>query len=260
MAAMGSEPVSLSGHGQDQDTQETLEATGLSKEETRHYSSSGSSSDHGKLRDEGVQFAPIQSAAGYDDDALERTISQMNGGLTDEERVELRIIASLHRSKTATSNGDLERKDTLAGVTADDARLNPEEPEFDIYVWARAFMRAMDEDGIRSARAGFTFKDLNVSGSGSALSLQKNVASVFMAPFRMNEYVNLGHKPHKQILRNFDGLVKSGEMLVVLGRPGSGCSTFLKTICGELTGLSMDKGSVVHYNGISANQQCIFCH
>jgi predicted ABC-type transport system involved in lysophospholipase L1 biosynthesis ATPase subunit len=26
-----------------------------------------------------------------------------------------------------------------------------------------------------------------------------------------------------QILRDFDGLVRSGEMLVVLGRPGSGC-------------------------------------
>ena len=44
----------------------------------------------------------------------------MNGGLTDEERVELRIIASLHRAKTATSNGDLEGKDTLAGVTDGD--------------------------------------------------------------------------------------------------------------------------------------------
>ena len=253
MAATGSEALLLSGHGQNQTAQETLGATTVSKEEDRHYSSSGSSSDHGKLRDEGTQYAPIRGAPDHDDNALERTISQMNGGLTEEERAELRTIASLHRSKTATSNGDLERKDTLASVTDDDARLNPEKPEFDIYIWARAFMRAMDEDGIRSARAGFTFKDLNVSGSGSALSLQKDVASIFMAPFRMKEYISLGHKPHKQILRNFDGVVKSGEMLVVLGRPGSGCSTFLKTVCGELTGLSMEKGSVVHYNGTSTN-------
>ena len=39
-------------------------------------------------------------------------------------------------------------------------------------------------------------------------------------------------------------------MLIVLGRPGSGCSTFLKSICGELAGLNMDEKSVVHYNGI----------
>lgn len=33
---------------------------------------------------------------------------------------------------------------------------------------------------------------------------------------------------HKTILHNFTGLVRPGEMLLVLGRPGSGCSTFLR--------------------------------
>ena len=45
-----------------------------------------------------------------------------------------------------------------------------------------------------------------------------------------------------QILRNFEGLVKSGEMLVVLGRPGSGCSTLLKSIAGETSGFYIDEG------------------
>jgi ATP-binding cassette, subfamily G (WHITE), member 2, PDR len=55
---------------------------------------------------------------------------------------------------------------------------------------------------------------------------------------------------HKiQILRDFDGLVESGEMLVVLGRPGSGCSTFLKTISGEAHGFTVDA-----QQGISARQ------
>ncbi|KAJ7657230.1 hypothetical protein DFH06DRAFT_459345 [Mycena polygramma] len=36
------------------------------------------------------------------------------------------------------------------------------------------------------------------------------------------------------VLREFDGLVKSGELLVVLSRRGIGCSTFLKTIAGAL--------------------------
>ncbi|KAH6634752.1 ABC drug exporter AtrF [Chaetomium sp. MPI-SDFR-AT-0129] len=34
---------------------------------------------------------------------------------------------------------------------------------------------------------------------------------------------------NKTILHNFTGLVRPGEMLLVLGRPGSGCSTFLRT-------------------------------
>jgi ABC-type multidrug transport system ATPase subunit len=60
----------------------------------------------------------------------------------------------------------------------------------------------------------------------------------------------LGSKLQKiQILREFDGLVKSGEMLVVLGKPGSGCSTLLKTIAGEMSGISMSEESVMNYQG-----------
>lgn len=108
-------------------------------------------------------------------------------------------------------------------------------------------MRLMDENGVIQRRAGFTFKDLTISGSGSALQLQNDVASILLAPFRLHELFNRG--PEKTILRNFDGILKSGELLIVLGRPGSGCSTLLKAITGELHGLNLDKKSVVHYNG-----------
>lgn len=204
--------------------------------------------------DDNVQYAPIRVGVDSDQTTLERTVSKMYGGLSEEERSELkRIASSLHQSRTRQSRDGsyLERQDTLAGVTDDDPRLDPSLPEFDIYVWARAFMRAMDEDDIKAARSGFTFKNLNVSGTGSAVSLQQNVASILMAPLRLTEYVSFGKKSEKKILRDFNGVVKSGEMLVVLGRPGSGCSTFLKTICGELSGLALHEGSVVHYNGMS---------
>lgn len=41
----------------------------------------------------------------------------------------------------------------------------------------------------------------------------------------------------------------SGEMLVVLGRPGSGCSTLLKTISGETDGFFVDPTSEINYQG-----------
>jgi ATP-binding cassette, subfamily G (WHITE), member 2, PDR len=146
----------------------------------------------------------------------------------------------------------LERRDTVAGMEYSDPKFNPEKPEFDFYLWTRKFLRAIEEEGIKQRRAGFTFKNLNVSGSGAALQLQNNVASLLMTPFRLREY--FGNAPEKQILRNFNGSVRSGEMLIVLGRPGSGCSTFLKSICGELAGLQMDEKSVVHYNGITQDR------
>jgi ABC-type multidrug transport system ATPase subunit len=56
------------------------------------------------------------------------------------------------------------------------------------------------------------------------------------------------------ILRQLDCLIRPGEMCVVLGPPGSGCSTFLKTISGETNGLSVHEGSYFNYHGISAKE------
>lgn len=91
------------------------------------------------------------------------------------------------------------------------------------------------------------YKDLDVYGSGSALQLQKTVGDIPMAPFRAGEF--FGRSERKQILHKFDGIIKAGELCVVLGRPGSGCSTLLKALTGELHGLDIDD-STIHYNGI----------
>lgn len=162
---------------------------------------------------------------------------------------------SRHKTYRSTSDGgDLEQRNTIDGLEFGDPILDPSNPKFDLNKWIRMTMRALDHDSIKVKRAGVCFRQLNVSGSGSALNLQKNVGSFFLAPLRLNEHVNFGKKPVKQILRNFDGVLKSGEMLVVLGRPGSGCSTLLKSMTGELHGLDLDKDSSLHYNGISQAQ------
>jgi len=48
----------------------------------------------------------------------------------------------------------------------------------------------------------------------------------------------------KTILHNFNGIIAPGEMCLVLGRPGSGCSTFLKTIANEREGYLSINGRV----------------
>ncbi|KAK9371702.1 ABC-2 type transporter-domain-containing protein [Lipomyces chichibuensis] len=173
----------------------------------------------------------------------------------EDQRPDLARLASVFSNaeyRTAADDGEdsLEPKDTLAGVELGNPVLDPSKPEFDFYKWVRMLLKLMEEDGIKRARAGFTFKNLNVSGTGAELQLQSTVASLLMAPFRLRDTFNLGHKPEKQILRNFNGTVKDGEMLIVLGKPGSGCTTFLKSISGETRGLNVHKDSVIHYNGI----------
>jgi len=136
----------------------------------------------------------------------------------------------------------------------DDPVLDPNSPSFDLHKYLRMTMKILDDEDIKTKRAGAVFKNVNVSGTGSALNLQPTVGSTLMSPFRFKESNLFGHTPSKKILRNFDGLIRGGELLIVLGRPGSGCSTFLKTLTGEMHGLNLDKESTVHYNGIPQEQ------
>jgi hypothetical protein len=156
------------------------------------------------------------------------------------------------------TRGELTRLATgLHSTKFEDPVLDPTSPAFDAYKWSRMVVHAADKAGVKLPQASFTFKNLTVWGSRSTSHFQSNVASIFMVPFRLSEYFRFGKQPQKAILKRFDGVTKSGELLLVLGRPGSGCSTFLKTIAGELHGLKVDGDSMVHYNG-SASQKSVY--
>ena len=61
--------------------------------------------------------------------------------------------------------------------------------------------------------------------------------------------------PHRSNLSDaeFNGYARPGEMVLVLGRPGSGCSTFLKTIANQRGGFMAVDGEVT-YGGIGATE------
>ncbi|KAK6380318.1 hypothetical protein LTS17_005507 [Exophiala oligosperma] len=132
-----------------------------------------------------------------------------------------------------------------------DPRLDPENESFDFRFWSTTFMQLVKEDVLHRTTVGFSFKGLTVSGSGSNLELQKTVASPWMALARLPMVLFTRRQPQpKVILNNFNGSVERGQMLLVLGRPGSGCTTLLKCITGQLHGLSLSAGSSVTYDGI----------
>lgn len=174
-----------------------------------------------------------------------------------EDRAELTRIASNFPRHNATDSGisgmsTVERNDTLEGIELGDAVLDPTSDKFEHYKWARMMLRVSDRQGVTMRKSmGVVFERLSVSGQGSALQYQDNVGSLLLAPFRPREHLSCGRRvPQKQILHDFDGVLKSGELLIVLGRPGSGCSTFLKSISGELHGLKLGTNSDIQYNGI----------
>ncbi|KIX92790.1 uncharacterized protein Z520_11453 [Fonsecaea multimorphosa CBS 102226] len=137
--------------------------------------------------------------------------------------------------------------DTLADV---DPRLDPGSEEFDFRFWASTIIQLVREDGIKRANVGVCFKSLTVCGTGSSLALQPTVASPWLTLIRLPMRMTRPKQEPKVILHAFNGCVKSGEMLLVLGRPGSGCTTFLKSISGQLGGLTMTPETFIHYDGI----------
>lgn len=52
-------------------------------------------------------------------------------------------------------------------------------------------------------------------------------------------------------LHYFEGLIEDGELLLVLGPPGSGCSTLLKSLSGRTAGLHVGSELSIDYRGVS---------
>ncbi|KAH7308379.1 ABC-2 type transporter-domain-containing protein [Stachybotrys elegans] len=88
-------------------------------------------------------------------------------------------------------------------------------------------------------------------GFQSSATFQHTVTSYALAiPRRIARYLK-GQRPIRvQILRDFNGLAKPGEMVLVLGRPGSGCSSLLKVLSGYAHGICIGEESKINYGGI----------
>ncbi|GLB11294.1 hypothetical protein AtubIFM57258_008161 [Aspergillus tubingensis] len=170
-------------------------------------------------------------------------------------REDQQAITALARSLShlSSKSGIGEGTNTFLDPTSD-PELNPNSEQFNTQKWTKNLLRITSRDPDRYPRrtAGVSFRNMNVFGYGTAADYQANVANMWLKGFGwFREKLGYGKKVRIDILRNFEGFVHSGELLVVLGRPGSGCSTFLKTIAGETHGLWLDHGTDIQYQGIS---------
>jgi ATPase subunit of ABC transporter with duplicated ATPase domains len=158
-------------------------------------------------------------------------------------------------SEACSTLGDWREADHVSKIerapsTSNDenAQLNPHSSYFSYEKWITETFR--DSTKCRKREGGVAYRNLNVHGFGTSTDYQKTFANYPLT------YLNLlatlfGHqsKSRIDILRDFEGVVNSGEMLLVLGRPGSGCTTFLKAIAGDAHGFFIDKKSMINYQG-----------
>ncbi|KAG2155262.1 ABC-2 type transporter-domain-containing protein [Suillus bovinus] len=127
-------------------------------------------------------------------------------------------------------------KSTLSFLeNASDISSGKNEQSFDFKQALNDLMkqRVRQDEGIKDRQLGVMFEDLRVVGAGSRTSLQPTVGSPFQPSTLLAKLRGIRHPSIRDILSGFEGVVTPGEMLLVLGRPGAGCSTFLKTLANQ---------------------------
>ena len=151
------------------------------------------------------------------------------------------------------------RRTSASGKT--DAEVEEEHAEIE-RLMSRMFGHGRQEhsEEEKTRHVGVVFRDLTVRGLGLGAALQPAVADIFLGlPRFLKALFTKGPKaakakpPVRNLLSDFTGCIRPGEMLLVLGRPGSGCSTFLKVLGNQRFGYEGFDGDVT-YGGTDAKR------
>ncbi|KAK7206452.1 ABC-2 type transporter-domain-containing protein [Myxozyma melibiosi] len=140
--------------------------------------------------------------------------------------------------------------------SSDDPRLDPFSDKFSASFFVETLLDIGRRDpGAYPVRtAGVCFRDLSAYGYGTGSDYQMTVVNAILKiSSAITDIVVKRNRQRIDILRNFDGVLQPGEMLMVLGRPGSGCTTFLKTIATDTHGFFLDDTSHFNYQGVPYN-------
>lgn len=176
-------------------------------------------------------------------DAEVRSIAEsLYQGRNDENSTD----DELHRTNTVLPNLNVN-----PFLDTSDLELDPLSKDFNSRKWLKTVLGLKERFGAnRSISAGVSFKNLSAFGYGGGNDYQKTFTNSVLAIGPMLKKALGGNKGTKvQILRQFDGLVRAGETCVVLGRPGSGCTTFLKSVACETYGFHLGEESEWNYQG-----------
>ncbi|KAI9021509.1 ABC-2 type transporter-domain-containing protein [Phycomyces nitens] len=149
---------------------------------------------------------------------------------------------ALRRELTSASRKSIHPEKVEAGASTSE--------EFNLDEFLTGVTSKFGEAGHTIKHIGVIWKDLVVKGVGVEANTIATVASFPLAILgTLKSLLKKTEIPDKTILHSITGFCKHGEMLLVLGRPGSGCTTLLKIISNMRKSYTEIKGQVC-YGGI----------
>ena len=162
-------------------------------------------------------------------------------------------LSRIHTKRSMTED-DIFR--TLSRRRSQVTEMTEEEEEQEIErLMSRMFgkgRQAQSEDE-QTRHVGVVWKNLTVKGMGLGAALQPTNGDFFLGlPRFLKTLFKHGVKaatakpPVRDLIQDFTGCIRPGEMLLVLGRPGAGCSTFLKVLGNQRFGYEGIEGEVTY--------------
>ncbi|KAL9587945.1 MAG: hypothetical protein Q9203_003238 [Teloschistes exilis] len=193
-------------------------------------------------------FQPIKTTATKDTANKRPNLPKKGSGRMTED--DLFRVLSRRKSNTSDAHGS-----QLTPVVTQEEQAEIER------LMSRMFgqNRRDNSEEEKTRHVGLTFKNLTVKGMGLGAALQPTLSDPFLGLPRLLSKIFAkgksasGKPPVRTIINDFTGCVRPGEMLLVLGRPGSGCSTFLKVLANQRFGFESIQGDVT-YGGTDAKE------
>ncbi|EME46118.1 ABC transporter-like protein [Dothistroma septosporum NZE10] len=154
-----------------------------------------------------------------------------------------------------------EDRDELGDIEAGPQDDDEDDFELDRFMKEGHFEKR--SDGHSHKKVGVIYKNLTVKGVGSTTSFVRTLPDAILGTFGPDLYHIIARfvpalarrtGETRTLINDFTGCVRDGEMMLVLGRPGAGCSTFLKTISNNRESYAEVTGDVT-YGGIPADKQ-----
>lgn len=135
-----------------------------------------------------------------------------------------------------------------------DQRLDPTSDDFVSAAWIKnmSYLANADPEYYKPYSLDCCWRNLSASGASADVAYQSTIMNL---PKKVLSSAWRSIIPAKdsnsfQILKPMDGIINPGELLVVLGRPGSGCTTLLKSISSNTHGFKVGKESQISYKGL----------
>ncbi|KAI5117931.1 hypothetical protein M0805_009439 [Coniferiporia weirii] len=152
--------------------------------------------------------------------------------------MELRMHAEHAQRFSSESKQDSQRgPPPVFGVGPDELYKKRAVPPFDLELALKETIKQYDTQHTAPRNLGLAFKDLCIFGldtsPSSGCAIQPTLGSVLNPLEWMKSLFRMRHQRARRIISGFEGVVNPGEMLLVLGRPGSGCSTLLKALANQ---------------------------